>query len=57
MGSEAVGTLRLAVASGWSDALRISRDPDLVPLHDLDTFRQVVAELLDRQFPVNPFAR
>jgi tetratricopeptide (TPR) repeat protein len=57
LAAEAVQMLNAAVNAGWSDAEHTSRDPDLVPLHDRDDFRRLVAELFDRGFPADPFAR
>jgi serine/threonine-protein kinase len=54
--AEAIEVLRSAIASGWNDALHLSRDPDLAPLHDEDAFRQLAAKLFDRQFPADPLA-
>ena len=53
---ESMKTLRKAVVAGWSRAAWTARDPDLVPLHDRGDFRQLVAELFDRDFPKDPFA-
>ena len=57
LAAEAVQTLRDAVAAGWQDAQHTSRDPDLAPLRDRDDFRRLLAELFDRGFPADPFAR
>jgi serine/threonine-protein kinase len=57
LAAEAVETLKRAIAAGWNDTARTGRDPDLLPLHDRDEFRRLVAELYDRGFPVDPFAR
>ncbi len=54
---EAVLTLKQAIAAGWSNALHTSRDPDLAPLRDRDDFRWLLAELFDRGFPADPFAK
>jgi serine/threonine-protein kinase len=54
--AEALGKLHEAIVAGWSDAARISREPDLVPLHDASEFQQLVRDLLDRTFPPDPFA-
>jgi hypothetical protein len=48
--------LRQAVAAGWNDARQTDRDPNLDPLRDRDDFRRLLAELLDRGFPADPFA-
>jgi serine/threonine-protein kinase len=57
LAAEAVRMLRAAMAAGWDDAQHTSRDPGLVPLHDREDFRQVLAELFDRTFPADhPFA-
>jgi eukaryotic-like serine/threonine-protein kinase len=55
--AEAVATLRAAVAAGWRDAALTSRDPDLATLHDRDDFQNLRAEMFDRGFPADPFAR
>ena len=55
--AEAIDTLRTAVASGWRDAPHASRDPDLAPLRGRAEFHRLVAELFDRAFPADPFAR
>jgi hypothetical protein len=57
LAAEAVQTLREAFAAGWADAAKPSRDPALDPLHDRDDFRRLLAELFDRGFPADPFAR
>jgi len=57
LADEAVTTLRAAVAAGWNDAALTSRDPDLASLHDRDDFRRLLAEMFDRGFPADPFAR
>lgn len=41
----AVGTLRRAVASGYSNAQHMMSDPDLVPLHGLPAFHDVMTGL------------
>jgi serine/threonine-protein kinase len=56
LAAEAVAMLRRAIAAGWNDARRTGRDPDLDPLRDRDDFRRLLAELLDRGFPAQPFA-
>jgi serine/threonine-protein kinase len=56
LAAEAVRALREAIAAGWSDPVHTGRDPDLIPLHDHDDFRRLVAELFDRVFPSDPFA-
>jgi serine/threonine protein kinase len=53
--SEAVRALKQAVAAGWTDAGRTSRDKDLLSLRDRADFRQLLAELFDRGFPADPF--
>ena len=57
LAAEAVQTLKQAIAAGWSDGGKTSRDPDLASLHDRDDFRRLLAELFDRGFPADPFAR
>jgi hypothetical protein len=54
---EAMAMLHSAVAAGWSSAERTARDPDLLPLRDRADFRRLLAELFDRSFPKDPFAR
>ena len=56
LAAEAVQTLEEAIAAGWNDAGKTSRDPDLAPLRDRDDFRRLLAELFDRGFPADPFA-
>jgi hypothetical protein len=55
LAAEAVQMLDQAIAAGWNNAHHTSRDPDLVPLHDRDDFRRLLAELFDRGFPNDPF--
>jgi tetratricopeptide (TPR) repeat protein len=55
--AEAVQALRAAIAAGWTDARKISRAPDLAPLRDRADFRRLLAELFDRGFPADPFAK
>jgi len=57
LATEAVTTLRAAIAAGWNDAAHTSRDPDLATLRDRDDFRRLLAEMFDRGFPADPFAR
>jgi serine/threonine-protein kinase len=57
LAAEAVQTLKEAVAAGWNDAGKTSRDLGLAPLRDRDDFRRLVSELFDRGFPADPFAR
>ena len=57
LAAEAVRTLKNAIAAGWSNAQHTSHDPDLDPLRDRDDFRRLLAELFDRTFPADPFAR
>jgi tetratricopeptide (TPR) repeat protein len=57
LADEAMRLLRAAVAAGWSDGAHTARDPDLDPLRDRDDFRRLLADLLDRRFPADPFAR
>ena len=53
---EAIRTLRQAVAAGWTNAQRTSRDPDLAALHGRDDFCGLVATLFDRSFPAAALA-
>ncbi len=55
--SRAVSTLRRAVAAGFTNVDFYLRDDDLDALRGLDEFRALVAGLLDRGFPPDPFAR
>ena len=55
--AEAVQLLKQAIAAGWSNAQQTSRDPDLAPLRDRDDFRRLLAELFDKGFPADPFAK
>ncbi len=57
LADEAVKTLRTAVAVGWRDAIRTARDRELLSLHGRDDFKRLLAELFDRTFPADPFAR
>jgi serine/threonine-protein kinase len=57
LAAEAVQMLKKAIAAGWSDAQHTRRDPDLAPLRDRGDFRWLLAELFDRGFPADPFAR
>ncbi len=57
LAAEAVQDLKEAIAAGWDNALYTSRDPGLAPLSDRDDFRRLLAELFDRGFPADPFAR
>jgi len=57
LAAEAVATLRAAIKAGWHDAAHTGRDTDLAPLHHRDDFRQLLAEMFDRGFPADPFAR
>jgi eukaryotic-like serine/threonine-protein kinase len=57
LADQAMATLRAAVAAGYKDGVWMSRDTDLVALHDRDDFLRLVAELFDRSFPNDPFAR
>ena len=57
LAAEAVQTLQRAVAAGWNDAGKTSRDPDMAPLRDREDFRRLLAELFDHGFPADPFAR
>src|SRR5262249_30031063 len=56
LAAEAVAMLERAVAAGWNNAGHPAHDPDLDPLRDRDDFRRLLAELLDRGFPADPFA-
>jgi hypothetical protein len=55
--AETVKTLERAIADGWNNTGKTSRDPDLAPLRDRDDFRQLLATRFDRGFPADPFAR
>ena len=57
LADDAVRTLRQAIAAGWDDAALSCRDSDLDPLRGRDDFRRLLAELLDRGFPADPFVR
>jgi serine/threonine-protein kinase len=57
LAAEAVDALKQAIAAGWKNATKTSRDPDLAPLRDRDDFRRLLTELFDRGFPANPFAQ
>jgi serine/threonine protein kinase len=57
LAAESVAYLRAAVAAGWNDASHTARDPDLAPLRQRADFQHLLAEMFDRIFPVDPFAR
>jgi tetratricopeptide (TPR) repeat protein len=57
LADEAVLTLEKSIAAGWHDASLTCRDSDLNPLRNRDDFRRLLAGLLDRGFPADPFAR
>jgi serine/threonine-protein kinase len=57
LAAEAIGALRAAVSAGWSNASHTNRDLDLSPLRDRADFQQVLADLFDRSFPIDPFER
>jgi hypothetical protein len=44
------------MSAGYKDAAKMSRDADLVSLHDHADFRRLVLELMDRALPADPFA-
>ena len=54
---EAISALQAAAAAGWSNAAHTARDPDLTSLHDRTDYNALLAELFDRGFPADPFAR
>jgi serine/threonine-protein kinase len=54
---EAMATLRAAVAAGYADGAKLSRDTDLAPLRGRDDFRRLVLEVMDRAMPADPFRR
>jgi tetratricopeptide (TPR) repeat protein len=56
LAGEAVHALREAVRAGWKDAQKIGRDRDWDPLRSREDFRHLLAEMLDRGFPADPFA-
>jgi serine/threonine-protein kinase len=56
LADEVMTTLRTAIAAGYSDGAQMSRDADLVPLHDRSDFCQLVLGLMDRAMPADPFA-
>ena len=56
----AMSWLAKAVAAGYSTSQRLAqmtRDSDLDALRDRADFRRLLAELFDRGFPEDPFAR
>jgi serine/threonine-protein kinase len=57
LAAETVATLKRAIAAGWINAHHTSHDPDLDALRDRQDFRTLLAELFDRAFPADPFAR
>jgi hypothetical protein len=54
---ESIQSLKQAVAMGWKDAVKTSRDPALDALRDREDFRRLLGELFDHGFPADPFAR
>ena len=57
--AKAAGWLRKAINAGYNTATQIAhimKDHDLDALRDRDDVRQLLAELLDRGFPAQPFA-
>jgi tetratricopeptide (TPR) repeat protein len=54
---EAVQQLKDAICAGWNDACKTNSDPDLAPVRDREDFRRLLAELFDRGFPADPFAK
>jgi tetratricopeptide (TPR) repeat protein len=57
LADSAIDALRAAIDAGFSDAVHASRDPDLQVLRDRVDFRRLLAEMWDRPFPVDPFAK
>jgi hypothetical protein len=49
--------LRRAVAAGFDDYRKISTDTDLEMLRPRDDFQAVITSLMDRGFPIDPFAK
>ena len=54
---EAMGTLREAVAAGWSRPAHAATDANLVSIRQRDDFRGLLEALMDRNFPKQPFVR
>jgi hypothetical protein len=57
LAADAVQRLKEAMAAGWNDAGKTNSDPDLAPLRDREDFSRLLADLFDRGFPADPFAR
>jgi tetratricopeptide (TPR) repeat protein len=56
---KAMAWLSKAVAAGYDTPQQVAhmtQDPDLDSLRDRDDFRRLMAELMDRGFPADPFA-
>ena len=51
----AIETLGQAVAAGWGDFRHMANDPDLIPLRNRLDFRAMLAAMMDRAFPADPF--
>jgi serine/threonine-protein kinase len=55
--AEAMAALKEAVAAGWNNPTFSASDPDLAALRGRADFQQLLATLLDRNMPSDPFAR
>ena len=49
--------LRTAVRNGFRDAKLLQTAATYEPLRSRDEFRRLLAELFDRRFPADPFAK
>jgi tetratricopeptide (TPR) repeat protein len=54
---ESFAALRRAVELGYSNHARWGDDPDLAAVHARSDFRDWYHDLIDRAFPIDPFAR
>ncbi len=52
-----IEVIRLSVRAGLRDSGRLRQDQALIALRHRDDFRRLLMEVLDRRFPVDPFAR
>jgi WD40 repeat protein/serine/threonine protein kinase/tetratricopeptide (TPR) repeat protein len=56
LAAQAMATLRRSIQAGYNDLEHLRHCGDLEPLRTRADFRRLLAELLDRRFPQDPFA-